>query len=256
MPPKRRVIDVSAWVKGWKIASRRAGVMPIPVSRTANVNITRPSPSVASVPSASVTVPSLVNLTALPSRFTSTCRRRSASTTTVPGRSAGTSHRSVRPFWAARCSNDSTVVLASIASDVGTGSIFIRPASIFEKSRMSSMMTSSDSADARIVCSWSRCGDGSGASSASSAMPRMPFIGVRISWLMFARKSLLARLASSAHSFASVSCAVRCAILPSRCSWWRCSSRSRAWIWASMSLNVPTSTPSSSTRGSSSMRRL
>ena len=33
------------------------------------------------------------------------------------------------------------------------------------------MMTSSDSAEARIVCSCSRCGDGSGASSASSAMP-------------------------------------------------------------------------------------
>src|SRR5262245_10372018 len=29
-------------------------------------------------------------------------------------------------------------------------------------------------------------------------MPRMPFIGVRISWLMLARNSLLARLAASA----------------------------------------------------------
>ena len=32
-------------------------------------------------------------------------------------------------------------------------------------------------------------------------MPMMPFIGVRISWLMLARKSLLARLAFSAASF-------------------------------------------------------
>jgi hypothetical protein len=31
----------------------------------------------------------------------------------------------------------------------------------------------------------------------------MPFIGVRISWLMLARKSLFARLAASAFSFAS-----------------------------------------------------
>ena len=38
--------------------------------------------------------------------------------------------------------------------------------------------------------------------SASSVMPMMPFIGVRISWLMLARNSLLARLACSAASFA------------------------------------------------------
>jgi hypothetical protein len=33
--------------------------------------------------------------------------------------------------------------------------------------------------------------------------PRMAFIGVRISWLMLARKALLARLASSAAALAS-----------------------------------------------------
>ena len=33
-------------------------------------------------------------------------------------------------------------------------------------------------------------------------MPMMPFIGVRISWLMLARNSLLARLAASAASLA------------------------------------------------------
>ena len=38
---------------------------------------------------------------------------------------------------------------------------------------------------------------------ASSVMPMMPFIGVRISWLMLARNSLLARLAASAASLAS-----------------------------------------------------
>ena len=39
-------------------------------------------------------------------------------------------------------------------------------------------------------------------SSSSSVMPMMPFIGVRISWLMLARNSLLARLAASAASLA------------------------------------------------------
>ena len=33
-------------------------------------------------------------------------------------------------------------------------------------------------------------------------MPMMPFMGVRISWLMLARNSLLARLAASAASLA------------------------------------------------------
>ena len=42
-------------------------------------------------------------------------------------------------------------------------------------------------------------------SSASSVMPMMPFIGVRISWLMLARNSDLSRDASSAASRASTS---------------------------------------------------
>ena len=50
-----------------------------------------------------------------------------------------------------------------------------------------------------------RCGAGRDASSASSAMPSTPFIGVRISWLMLARKSLLARAAASAFSRAASS---------------------------------------------------
>ena len=36
-------------------------------------------------------------------------------------------------------------------------------------------------------------------------MPMTPFMGVRISWLMFARNSPLARLAASAASLADVS---------------------------------------------------
>ena len=41
-------------------------------------------------------------------------------------------------------------------------------------------------------------------------MPMMPFMGVRISWLMFARNSLLARLAASAASLARCSSASTC----------------------------------------------
>ena len=51
----------------------------------------------------------------------------------------------------------------------------------------------------------SRSGSPSAVSSASSAMPMMPFIGVRISWLMTARNSALARAAASASSLAKKS---------------------------------------------------
>ena len=45
-------------------------------------------------------------------------------------------------------------------------------------------------------------GESSSVSRTSSVMPSMPFSGVRISWLMLARNSLLAPLAASAASFA------------------------------------------------------
>ncbi len=43
-----------------------------------------------------------------------------------------------------------------------------------------------------------------GVASSAAAIPRTPFIGVRISWLMAARNSDLARLAASASSLASL----------------------------------------------------
>ncbi|MNT49487.1 hypothetical protein D3C72_1863440 [compost metagenome] len=55
------------------------------------------------------------------------------------------------------------------------------------------------------------------------------FIGVRISWLMLARKSLFARVASSAISFAR--CMANSAALRSVMSWSQPSSPSSPWIW-------------------------
>jgi len=55
----------------------------------------------------------------------------------------------------------------------------------------------------------------------------MPFIGVRISWLIMARKSLLAWLAASAFSLASLSVATSSTFSkPSRSAWRRLS-----WYW-------------------------
>ena len=77
-------------------------------------------------------------------------------------------------------------------------------------------------------------------------MPMMPFIGVRISWLMLARNWLLARLALSAASFARRSSAVRVWTVSSRRSRWAASSRSRLASSPSMVLKASASSPISS----------
>ena len=56
------------------------------------------------------------------------------------------------------------------------------------------------------------CSASSGVSSSRSVMPMTPFIGVRISWLMLARNSLLAWLAASAASFCRCSSSDRLAL--------------------------------------------
>ena len=60
-----------------------------------------------------------------------------------------------------------------------------------------------DSVESLRMIRYSRCSSRSDVSSRSSAIPITAFIGVRISWLMLARKSLLARLAASAASLAA-----------------------------------------------------
>ena len=57
------------------------------------------------------------------------------------------------------------------------------------------MIVSSESADFSTSSAYSRCSVLSSVSRSSSVMPMTPFIGVRISWLMLARNSLLAWLA-------------------------------------------------------------
>ncbi len=65
------------------------------------------------------------------------------------------------------------------------------------------MTLRSPSALERSVVRYSRCSGVSDVSASSSAMPNTPFIGVRTSWLMLARNSLLARLPASAARRAS-----------------------------------------------------
>jgi len=65
---------------------------------------------------------------------------------------------------------------------------------------------SKDAALSRMMAAYLRWRGSSAEPSSSSFMPTMPFMGVRISWLMLARNSLLARLAESAASRASTNC--------------------------------------------------
>ncbi len=67
-----------------------------------------------------------------------------------------------------------------------------RPASILEKSRMSLITVMRESADSLTVSMHSRCSGVRSVWSARSVIPMMPFMGVRISWLMLARNSLFA----------------------------------------------------------------
>ena len=78
------------------------------------------------------------------------------------------------------------------------------PASTLEKSRISLIKLSR--ASALELASSTRCICSSLKSFLSSkpSMPRMPFIGVRISWLILARNSALWRAVSSANSLAVI----------------------------------------------------
>ncbi len=72
VPPKRRLVEVSAWENSWNRRPICSSVMPMPVSVTSNTS-TSP-PSAASRRTASDTVPRSVNLHALDRRLNSDCR--------------------------------------------------------------------------------------------------------------------------------------------------------------------------------------
>ncbi|MNE04323.1 hypothetical protein D3C80_968490 [compost metagenome] len=79
------------------------------------------------------------------------------------------------------------------------------PASSLEKSRISSITWVKCCAELCTVTSILFCSSSSRVLSSSSSQPRMPCTGVRISWLMVARKVAFARAAASALVFASSS---------------------------------------------------
>ena len=69
VPPKRRVMELSAWEKGLKIAAACSGVIPMPVSMTLNAIRGRAASGGSSMRTSRRTPPNSVNLMALPIRL-------------------------------------------------------------------------------------------------------------------------------------------------------------------------------------------
>ena len=81
VPPYCRAVEESAWVNSSNSFACCSGVMPMPVSDTANSIQLRPSTTFRT---RSVTSPSLVNLQALLNRLSRICRSRMGSTVSGP----------------------------------------------------------------------------------------------------------------------------------------------------------------------------
>ena len=201
VPPYSRVVEPSAWRKAAKIASSLSATMPMPVSRTVTCR-SRPAAFTPSAKRASSTSPARVNLTALSIRLTSTWRKRPGSPLSCGGSCGSMRQRMSMGRWARRGRMRVHTSRAMVSGAKGTCSRSSRPASILEKSRMSLSRVSRASALVRMVRAKDCCSLSRPVSRSRSVKPRTAFIGVRISWLMAARKALLAVLAASAAPLA------------------------------------------------------
>ena len=155
VPPNRRVVDVSACTNAPKICHCLSSGIPMPVSETMNRSAAC-SVVTLSADTSTTTSPVSVNLTALPTRLTSTCRRRPGSPTRLSGTSVLMRQASSSPFSCAGRANSRTAPSTASRRLNGIASSASRPASTFETSRTSFRMPSSASADSFAVRMYSR----------------------------------------------------------------------------------------------------
>ena len=83
VPPKRRLMLASAWVKGANSWASASGAMPMPLSHTSKRSRTAVSP-ISRTWTNTVTSPLSVNLMAFPVRLNNTCSKRSPSPSNGP----------------------------------------------------------------------------------------------------------------------------------------------------------------------------
>ena len=188
VPPYLRWVLPSAWRKASKIRSCWLSAMPMPVSCTAKA--TPP----ASRETRNETSPLSVNLSALESRFFRIWPRRCPSVFRCEGTSSPMPNESASPFCFACGSSVLTSPSTAAASGMFSRCTSTLPASIFERSRMSLMSVSRSLPAPEIVCAYLTCSSlrlPCGLSASSLARMSVELSGVRSSWLMLARNSVL-----------------------------------------------------------------
>ncbi len=178
--------------------------MPMPVSLTASRSVSaRLAPG--SMATLTCTVPSSVNLIALPIRLNRICWMRITSPRMIASSLGVNSSRSARPLATAR-SRISATTPSTAGRTLNGAVVSCRwPASMRETSRMSLISASSSRPELPISSAWRRCCESRLECSISSLSPSTAFSGVRISWLMVARNCDLAWLAASAFILACAS---------------------------------------------------
>ena len=144
-----------------------------------------------------------MNLSALFSRLIITCRNLVISPMMASGVWGSIIYARSRPFSAALVARRSRVFSTASRRSKACFSNSSFPASILEKSRMSLIIVNNASLLKRMVSTKSFCSKSRSVSLSRLVMPIMAFIGVRISWLILARKALLASLAAIAAARAS-----------------------------------------------------
>ena len=140
VPPNRRVVDESAWAKALNNRSWSSSAMPMPVSITSKCSATR-SEFWWRTLTRITTSPSEVNFTALAPKLSRTCRILVPSPSSAVGTSGWTSTRSSIPLACAVLARIRPTSSTTLGTSSADSSISSFPASIFEKSRMSLMIT-------------------------------------------------------------------------------------------------------------------
>ena len=167
-------------------------------------------------------LPCSVNFNALPTRLVRICRKACWSTNTRSFAGNWLTQASVMPFCLAKASKEWHCNSMSCERSVHWGTTWYLPDSILSTSRILPISPSNDWAVApvRAIASF-RCAGLSSELDSNSTKPTIELTGVRNSWLILARKRLLALVASIALFFSFSSSWDNASLR------WSCSSSSR-----------------------------
>jgi hypothetical protein len=190
------VVELSACVKGSNRRRCTSGAMPMPVSRTSKRTTHDPG-AWSRREARTVTAPVSVNLSALPTRLMSVWRSRSASPRSIGGTASPMSTSSGRPFaWAASVKSFSTSGhhrprLEVDRLELELPRLHLREVEDLVEDRQQGLARVRDRPRV-LALGAAELGAEQQVRHAHHAVH-----GVRISWLMLARKSLFARFARS-----------------------------------------------------------